>query len=62
MYFAHSYHVVPASDAAVATRTDYGPEFVSSVWKDNIFGLQFHPEKSGEKGLHILRNFGRLCK
>ncbi|MCU0641602.1 MAG: imidazole glycerol phosphate synthase subunit HisH [Candidatus Margulisbacteria bacterium] len=61
MYFAHSYYADPTDEQIVAARTDYGPEFVSSVWKDNIFGLQFHPEKSGEQGLHILRNFGRLC-
>ncbi|MFA4843804.1 MAG: imidazole glycerol phosphate synthase subunit HisH [Candidatus Margulisiibacteriota bacterium] len=62
MYFAHSYHAVPADEGIVASRTDYGVEFVSAVWKDNIFGLQFHPEKSGEKGLRILQNFGKLCK
>ncbi len=61
MYFAHSYHVVPNDEMLVATRTDYGIEFVSSIWKDNIFGIQFHPEKSGEKGLQILNNFGKLC-
>ncbi|MDD4179177.1 MAG: imidazole glycerol phosphate synthase subunit HisH [Candidatus Margulisbacteria bacterium] len=61
MYFAHSYHVVPENDTIVASRTDYGVEFVSAIWKDNVFGLQFHPEKSGEKGLLILKNFGKLC-
>jgi glutamine amidotransferase len=61
MYFAHSYYVVPADEMMVATQTDYGVEFVSSVWKDNLFGVQFHPEKSGEKGLLILKNFGKLC-
>ncbi|MFA5114211.1 MAG: imidazole glycerol phosphate synthase subunit HisH [Candidatus Margulisiibacteriota bacterium] len=62
MYFAHSYHAVTADETTVATRTDYGIEFISSVWKDNLFGIQFHPEKSGEKGLQIMKNFGRLCK
>lgn len=61
MYFAHSYYVVPQDEMLVATRTDYGVEFVSAVWKENLFGLQFHPEKSGEKGLLILKNFGKLC-
>ncbi len=61
MYFAHSYYVVPQDEMAVASRTDYGIEFCSAVWKDNIFGIQFHPEKSGEKGLQILKNFGKLC-
>jgi imidazole glycerol-phosphate synthase subunit HisH len=62
VYFAHSYHVVPKDDIITASRTDYGIEFVSAVWKDNLFGLQFHPEKSGEVGLKILKNFGELCK
>ncbi|MBI5078871.1 imidazole glycerol phosphate synthase subunit HisH [Candidatus Saganbacteria bacterium] len=61
MYFAHSYYVKPENEMLVASRTDYGIEFASSVWKDNLFGVQFHPEKSGEAGLKILRNFGKLC-
>ena len=61
VYFAHSYHVVPKDPAIIATTTDYGPEFVSSICKDNFFGLQFHPEKSGDVGLKILKNFGKLC-
>lgn len=62
VYFAHSYHAAPKDDMIIATRTDYGIEFVSSIWKDNLFGLQFHPEKSGEVGLRIMENFGKLCK
>jgi glutamine amidotransferase len=61
VYFAHSYHVVPKDEMVVATKTDYGTEFVSSIWKDNLFGIQFHPEKSGPVGLKIVENFGRLC-
>ncbi|HVN67812.1 MAG TPA: imidazole glycerol phosphate synthase subunit HisH, partial [Candidatus Sulfotelmatobacter sp.] len=61
MYFAHSYYAAPDDPAIVAATTDYGVEFTSAVWKDNVYGLQFHPEKSGEKGLLILKNFGRLC-
>ncbi|MBU0672324.1 MAG: imidazole glycerol phosphate synthase subunit HisH [Candidatus Margulisbacteria bacterium] len=61
VYFAHSYHVVPKDEMIVATRTDYGIEFVSAVWKDNLYGIQFHPEKSGEVGLRIIENFGKLC-
>lgn len=61
VYFAHSYYVVPKDDMIIASNTDYGPEFVSSVWKNNIFGIQFHPEKSGPVGLKILENFGKLC-
>ena len=62
VYFAHSYHVVPKDDMIIASTTDYGPEFVSSIAKDNLFGIQFHPEKSGEVGLKIIKNFGKLCK
>jgi glutamine amidotransferase len=60
-YFAHSYYAAPQSEQIVATSTDYGIEFVSAVWKDNIYGIQFHPEKSGETGLKVLKNFGGLC-
>jgi glutamine amidotransferase/cyclase len=56
-YFVHSYHVVPIDDEAVLTTTDYEREFVSSIQIDNIIATQFHPEKSGSAGLHILRNF-----
>jgi glutamine amidotransferase len=60
-YFVHSYYVSPEETDIVATKTEYGIEFVSSVWRENIFALQFHPEKSGHIGLKILANFGRLC-
>ena len=56
-YFVHSYHVIPADDAAVLTSTDYGYAFVSSIQKGNIIATQFHPEKSGSAGLRILKNF-----
>ncbi len=56
-YFVHSYFGVPEETSVVATVTDYGVEFVSSLWKDNIFACQFHPEKSQAPGLRILRNF-----
>jgi len=59
-YFDHSFHVVPEQAETVATTTDYGIDFVSSVWKDNIFATQFHPEKSQSAGLRILENFVRL--
>jgi len=58
-YFAHSYHVVPADDGVAATTTEYGYEFVSSVWHANLFATQFHPEKSQAVGLKILENFVR---
>jgi glutamine amidotransferase len=57
VYFVHSYYVQPDNEAVIATTTDYGFEFCSSVWRDNIFASQFHPEKSQDVGLRILKNF-----
>ncbi len=59
-YFVHSFYVQPEDTSVVATTTDYGIEFCSSIWKDNIVATQFHPEKSQEKGLSILKNFGAM--
>jgi imidazole glycerol-phosphate synthase subunit HisH len=59
-YFVHSYYVVPEDEAVVAARTEYGIEFVSAIEKGAIFATQFHPEKSSDLGLKILRNFGEL--
>ncbi len=59
-YFVHSYYVAPEDSSVIATTTDYGIEFTSSVWKDNIFAVQFHPEKSQTLGLQVLRNFGNI--
>jgi len=57
-YFVHSFYVQPESSSVVSTNTEYdGFEFCSSIIKDNIFASQFHPEKSGEKGLIILQEF-----
>ena len=55
-YFVHSYYPVP-DDNVVAATTDYGVEFSSVIEKDNVFATQFHPEKSGEPGLRVLKNF-----
>jgi glutamine amidotransferase len=60
VYFVHSYHVVPKDRNLVATETDYPTPFVSSVWADNVFATQFHPEKSQRIGLLMLRNFADL--
>lgn len=57
-YFVHSYYVEPEDGSLAATVTDYGIPFVSSVWRDNIFACQFHPEKSQAAGLRIVKNFG----
>ncbi|UCG11061.1 MAG: imidazole glycerol phosphate synthase subunit HisF [Deltaproteobacteria bacterium] len=56
-YFVHSYHVVPEDKEVVLTTTDYGCEFVSSIQKGSVIATQFHPEKSGNAGLQILKNF-----
>ena len=61
-YFVHSYHAVPEEEEVVVSTTDYGIQFVSAVEKENIFGVQFHPEKSQKKGLLLLRNFRRICE
>ena len=58
VYFVHSYYVEPADQEVVSTQTKYGMPFASSVWKDNIFATQFHPEKSQAVGLQVLKNFG----
>jgi len=58
-YFLHSYHALPEEDVVVGT-TSYGCTITASVWKNNVFGTQFHPEKSGAFGLRILKNFLEL--
>ncbi|MDH5437825.1 MAG: imidazole glycerol phosphate synthase subunit HisH [Candidatus Bathyarchaeota archaeon] len=58
-YFIHSYHALPEEDVLAAT-TNYGCKINASVWKENIFGTQFHPEKSGALGLQVLKNFLEL--
>jgi len=60
-YFVHSFHPQPEDESIVATRTDYGEGFASSVWKDNVFATQFHPEKSQTVGLQLLKNFTTLA-
>jgi len=60
MYFVHSYYVIPDRDDVVATETEYGGAFVSMISIDNVFAMQFHPEKSQHYGLMILKNFGEL--
>lgn len=60
LYFVHSYYVVPEDKDVIATTTPYGIDFASSIWKDNIFACQFHPEKSQKIGLQILKNFGDM--
>ena len=57
VYFVHSYYVVPKDPNLIATETDYPTPFASSVWADNVFATQFHPEKSQRVGLEMLRRF-----
>ncbi len=59
-YFVHSYYVAPQDAGVVATETDYHRPFVSMIGVENIFATQFHPEKSQQAGLQMLRNFARL--
>lgn len=59
-YFVHSYHAAKVAKEDVETTCVYGYEFVSSVNRDNVWGVQFHPEKSGDTGLRLLKNFGEI--
>lgn len=60
VYFVHSYHASDVPQEYIIAQADYGYRFTAAVCKDNIFGLQFHPEKSGEVGLEMLKRFGGL--
>jgi len=59
VYFVHSLYPIPKDQTIVCTKTTYGTTFTSAVASKNIYGTQFHPEKSGEVGLKILRNFAK---
>ena len=61
VYFVHSFFPKPVDASIVATRTEYGETFASSVWRDNVFATQFHPEKSQKVGLQLLKNFVELA-
>jgi glutamine amidotransferase len=56
-YFVHSYHLVPKKRSVILATCEYGTEVVSAVEQDNIYGVQFHPEKSQHDGLQLLKNF-----
>jgi len=58
-YFVHSYYGQPRDKSVIAATTDHGVELAAAIHKDNLFATQFHPEKSGPKGLRILKNFVR---
>ncbi len=61
MYFAHSYYVEPEDRDCILAETEYGINYASVVGINNVYGLQFHPEKSSEQGLKILENFCTIC-
>ncbi len=60
VYFVHSYYIKPEDEGIVSAYTEYGERLAIAVENENVFALQFHPEKSGETGLKILRNFAEL--
>ena len=59
-YFVHSYHACPDDKKIIAATTTYGEEVTAAIEFENIFATQFHPEKSGDVGLHVLKNFVEL--
>ncbi|MBN2685180.1 MAG: imidazole glycerol phosphate synthase subunit HisH [Pontiellaceae bacterium] len=61
-YLVHSFYVCPKDASVVAGKTEYGIEYCSCVWKDNVFATQFHPEKSQAVGLRMLQNFNTWAK
>jgi imidazole glycerol phosphate synthase glutamine amidotransferase subunit len=61
-YFVHSYAGTPRDDAAVLARTTHGASFVSAIARDNVLGVQFHPERSGDDGLRLLANVVELVR
>ena len=61
-YFAHSFYADVADNEAKVAFTDYGFDLPASVQKANIYGTQFHPEKSGQAGLKVLKNFAQICE
>jgi glutamine amidotransferase len=61
-YFVHSYHLVPSDPSAVIGRTVHGVPFAAAVQSSAVFGVQFHPEKSSETGLRLLRNFATIVE
>ena len=60
-YFVHSYYCVPEKEEVVMAKSDYKYNFVSAVFRKNVMGVQFHPEKSSNQGLRLLKNFGEIC-
>jgi glutamine amidotransferase len=61
LYFCHSYYPLPEKKEVSAAQCDYGVDFTAGVWQENVYGVQFHPEKSQGVGLKIIDNFAKLC-
>jgi len=61
-YFVHSYYCVPRNEEHIVASVDYGEQLAAVVNRNNLYGVQFHPEKSSKRGLHLLRNFAQMCK
>lgn len=61
VYFCHSYYPLPKDKLITAARCDYGVDFTAAIWQENVYGMQFHPEKSQGVGLKIIENFVKLC-
>ncbi len=59
-YFTHSYYAEPDREEVILAKTEYGFSFTSAVNRGNVYGVQFHPEKSGPAGLRLLANFGKI--
>lgn len=62
VYFVHSYHIEPQDEKLIAAITDYGSILPVVVERSNLFGTQFHPEKSGKIGAQIMKNFVNICE
>lgn len=62
VYFVHSYHIEPQDEKLIAAVTDYGSKLPVVIERSNLFGTQFHPEKSGKIGAQIMKNFVNICE
>ena len=62
VYFVHSYHIEPQDDKLIAAVTEYGSKLPVVIERSNLFGTQFHPEKSGKVGAQIMKNFVNICE
>jgi glutamine amidotransferase len=60
VYFVHSFYVAPEDEEVTIAKANYGIEFTAGIKKDNVYGFQFHPEKSGEEGLKLLGNWLKI--